>query len=40
MMSFLAHFTPHEFPVGLLLFVAGLATGVGVAWSLRFLRTR
>ncbi len=40
MMTLLAHFTPQEFPTGLLLFVVGLAVGIGFALGLRFFRTR
>lgn len=41
MSSLLAHVTPHEFPAGLLTFVAGMAAGIALATvALRLRRPR
>ena len=40
MISLLAHVTPHEVPSGLLLFVAGMATGVAATALVRWRRPR
>ncbi len=41
MLTLLAHVTPHEFPLGAVLFFAGWATGIAsAAVYLRFFRTR
>ena len=34
----LAHLTPHEFPLGVALFLGGIGVGIGVGIYLRYFR--
>ena len=38
MISVLAHVTPHEFPIGLALFLGGLGLGVGIGAGLAVIK--
>lgn len=40
MISMLAHVTPHEFPIGMALFLGGLGLGVGFGLYVRYFKTR
>ncbi len=39
-MSLLAHLTPHEFPIGMALFLGGLGVGLGIGIYLRYFKAR
>jgi hypothetical protein len=39
MICVLAHVTPHEFPIGMALFLGGLGVGVGLGIYLKYFRT-